>query len=179
MSTRFQKFGLLRCALRYRSFCKVIISISTCPASKVKVVLRFSAVPVMSTDIKGFEMNDTHGFICSKSQNLFSNSFISLLITWQYFSTALSKATDAETLSLRNLCTEGKCTTLFLCKCAEKMFILALKAFTALIIFVTVLPVPCSSQFKLFSFSVTSVKKQGQATTQCCPRGRCPLLCSA
>uniref|UniRef100_A0A3Q1ER53 Double zinc ribbon and ankyrin repeat domains 1 n=1 Tax=Acanthochromis polyacanthus TaxID=80966 RepID=A0A3Q1ER53_9TELE len=59
---------------------------------------------------------------------------------------------------LLSFSTEGKCSTFFLFKCTEKRLILALNAFKALIISATVLPLPCSSQFKLFSFPVMSVK---------------------
>lgn len=79
-------------------------------------------------------------------------------MTSQYFSATLSNVSDAEAWSFSTDCTEGKCSTFFLCKSTEKMFILALNAFKALIISTTVLPLPCSWQFKSFSFPVMSVK---------------------
>lgn len=42
-------------------FCNVMISISTCPASKSNIALSCSANNIVSTFMKGLEMNDTHG----------------------------------------------------------------------------------------------------------------------
>ena len=135
-----------------------MISIATCPASKLNVTLSCSAKHVMSTFMKGLEMNDTHGSSCSRSHNLFSNSCPSLYMTSQYFSATLSNVSDAEALPFSTDYTEGKCGTFILCKSTEKMFNLALKAFKALIISTTDLPLPRRSQFKWFSFPVMSVK---------------------
>ena len=81
--------------------------------------------------IKGFKMNDAHGSSWSKSQNMF---FLSLLMTWEYFSAALPKAPDAQVSPFSTDYTQVKCSTFFfVCKCTEKMFIFAMKALTALI----------------------------------------------
>lgn len=118
-------------ALSWRSFCNVVVSISTCPASKLNISR--SAKHVVSTFMKWLEMNDTRGSSWSRSQNLFSNSYSSLFMTSQSFSATLSNSWDAKGVAFSTDWTEGKCSTFFSVN-PEKIFILALKTFKALII---------------------------------------------
>ncbi len=64
------------------SLCSMTISISTSSrASTLNAALSRSAIHVMSTCMKGFEMNDTHGSSLSNLQN----SRPSLFMSWEYF----------------------------------------------------------------------------------------------
>lgn len=139
---QLQKFGFSRRALRCSSFWKV--TISSCPASKLKVVLLSCAGNVQWRDLKW----TTHGSIWSKGLKLFSNSCISRSSRGSVF--LLLVTTDA--LSLRAFCTEGKCRTRFLCQSSEKMLIQSLDSSDHVCDF-------CSSHFRLFSFPVTSVEQ--------------------
>lgn len=148
VSTRHQMFGAAWWTFRWRSFCSITISISICPASRLKVSLNCSAMHDMSTFISTCCFWNEH----TRLKLIQVTKLVLKLLPKSVYAT-LSNASDAEALSFITIYTDGQCNTFFLSKATEKMFILALNAFKA-----TVLPSPCSSQFKLLSFLVMSVK---------------------
>lgn len=134
--------------------------------------VKYASLSFTERCMKGFAVKGTHGSSLSKSLNLSSDSCPRLFKSSKYWCNALSKTSDAEASTAwmeSDVISSSVNTADFGFECFNS---------TDQIMSLIVLRLPCSSQFKWFSFPVMWVRKDRSNSHQLLPAFQMARSCS-